>query len=998
MIVGPIQFDQPLWLLLAPASWALAWWMGRRSLSGLSGVRRRVVWGLRFAVLGLLAAAIAEPEMRRVGRDLSVIVVVDTSRSMPPGVNDALKRYLERAAEGANPGDRMAVVTAAEKAFAQSLPSDRVRASDRAAALKPEDWNTGGREGTDLAAGVRMALAVKPEDTAARVVLFSDGNETAGSLVSAARAARAAGAPIDVLPMPFEIEREVVFESIAAPATARVGQTVNVRFVLTSTKAAKGRVSLLANGRVVPLGEGGSSLPVSLEAGRNVITAQVTLSEPRPQSFEAVFEPSEAGSDTIAQNNRAMAATFVSSEARVLVLASGAEAAGPIARALAEAKIDAEVRASSGGWQASEELRGYDAVVLVDTPAYDFSQRQMEELASYVHDSGGGLVMVGGPNSFGAGGWINTPVADALPVRLDPPQKRQIPRGALALVMHSCEMPDGNYWGMKTAEAAANALSRLDLLGIIEYGWQAGGTGASWAYPLSEVGDGKGVRRALQGLQFGDMPDFTPLMEEALDALVKAKASAKHVVIVSDGDPQAPPAALVQKFIDNKVSVSAVLVFPHTFYGPEFQRLQNIATRTGGRMYSVTKAGDTGALPQIFIKEAQTARRALIWEGDPITPVVVNAAAESMRGVSGGLPPITGYVVTGDREGLALTTVRSPEGDPIAAQMQHGLGRSVAFTSDAAPRWSTAWMGWAQYRAFWEQQVRWAMRPTGSANVSVTTLSEGAKTRVIVTALDAGGESLNFARFRGRVTRPDLSAGDVELRQTGPGRYEGEFDSGAAGTYLASLRYDVAREGRVESGVAQASVSRPFSDEYRALKDNAALLRQAAEASGGRVLDGTTPENTPLFSREGLTPPVALRPIWLPTALLAMALFVADVASRRLAVDLAAMRRRLARRAEARPVSEEQVGALRAARERAQGAIAAKASEEKRAAKFEATQEERAAAGGPVVDGPRAPVMFEKPKAAEDGDAGGAGISRLRRAKQRARDEMDDQGNQGQGG
>jgi len=153
-----------------------------------------------------------------------------------------------------------------------------------------------------------------------------------------------------------------------------------------------------------------------------------------------------------------------------------------------------EVRPSTNVHSSIIELQRYDAVILYDVPSYLFSQKQMEELASYVHDGGGGLVMVGGPNSFGAGGWIGTPIADVMPVLLDPPDKRQLPRGALALIMHSIEMPKGVYWGRQVAMAAANNLSRLDFIGVVEWSFTHG---TWWPYPMSLKGDGSGVGSAI---------------------------------------------------------------------------------------------------------------------------------------------------------------------------------------------------------------------------------------------------------------------------------------------------------------------------------------------------------------------------------------------------------------------------------------------------------------------------------------------------------------------
>ena len=104
-------------------------------------------------------------------------------------------------------------------------------------------------------------------------------------------------------------------------------------------------------------------------------------------------------------------------------------------------------------------------------------------ICRYVTDLGGGLVTIGGPESYGAGGWIGSPVARILPVDMDPPQKKQMPKGALVLIMHACEMPRGNYGGKRVAIAAIRSLSRLDYVGVLVYGWGAGG--ASWVYKFS---------------------------------------------------------------------------------------------------------------------------------------------------------------------------------------------------------------------------------------------------------------------------------------------------------------------------------------------------------------------------------------------------------------------------------------------------------------------------------------------------------------------------------
>ncbi|MBL9032993.1 MAG: VWA domain-containing protein [Phycisphaerae bacterium] len=1001
VVVGPVQFDRPVWLWLIPICWALTVWIGRRSLSGMGTSGRRVALVIRLVVILLLAGAMAEPQWRRESRAVAVTVVLDASRSIQPKDQRLAERYVE-AARKANEDkdDELGVVTVGADAYVQSLPN---RLNQRV-----ERQFVGSDQGTNLAGGVRLAMAVRKPTAANRLVMITDGNETAGSLLSAAEAAKAAGIPIDVLPVRYSLSGEVIVDQLVAPTTARMGENVSLKVVIEATRAAKGRLSVLVNDEPVDLDPTSPSLSagVELSKGSNVIPVPITVSRAGPQKFRAVFEP-EGGGDTIAENNEALAVTFVSSQGRVLIVTEQSEAVEALVRALTEAKIATEVIAADQAPKSLTELNGYDAIVLANEPAFNFTQQQMEDLKQYVHETGGGLVMVGGPESFGAGGWIGSPLEDALPVKLDPPQKRQIPRGALVLVMHSIEMPDGVSYGKKTAQAAVDALSRLDLAGIIEF---TGGSQSTWVHPLAEVGDGSAIRRSIGKLVFGDMPDYAPHLTAALAGLEQVEAGAKHVIMITDGDAGMPSQGLLQRYKKAKVTISTVGVYPHN--ASDLTKLQNIAQATGGRAYQVTTQAGLGNIVQIFIKEAQTVKRSLIWEGEPFVPAFTGGISETMRGLS-AFPPLQGYVVTGEREGLAMVTLRGKESDPISAQWQYGLGRVMAFTSDASTKWQPAWVAWEGYRAFWEQHLRWIMRPSGSANLRVTTEKVGDETRVMVDALDPSGERLNFARFRGRVAMPGGGGQDVELQQVGPGRYEGRFSSKDAGAYVLSMRYAApGAGGTVMEGSVQAAVSKPFADEFRALTDNTPLLTQVASMTGGKVLSGN-PEADGLWRREGLTMPVATRPIWILLALLALGLFLVDVGVRRVRIDVPLIAASVAKLFRAsRERGAQQMDTLRRAREAAKAQMARRADagtmreaqEDARAAldeasraaatasagvKFEAPKD-RAAKAGPVqVAGGAAPKPTAEPKAKPAAAPEQAeSLSRLMKAKKRAQDEM----------
>lgn len=1010
---GPLQFDQPMWLVLVPVCAALVVWIGRQSLSGMGTTARRVALGVRLVVILLIAMALARPSWRRDAENVNVTVVIDASESVPKDLRRNAELWIEEASKRYRAGDLISRITAARDVLVQNLPS-----SPRDT---PDDIRLGATDGTNLAEAGRLGMATKPADMANRLLFVSDFNETIGDVRSFAETAAAAKVPIDVVILPYRYENEVIVERVVVPSTARMGQNVNLRVLITSLKPTTGRLTLLINGEPVDLDSESPELSrqVALDEGLNALWVPISLPRAGPQTFRAVFEPDDARADSIKENNESLAVTFVQSEGRVLIISPDVSEAAPIDRALTESRIACEVVAPAQAPQSLIELQAYDGVIMVNTPSDLVPMRLQEELKSYVHDLGGGFMMVGGPDSFGAGGWLGSPLADALPIKLDPPQKRQMPRGALVLVMHSCEMPQGNYWAKQTGLAAINNLSRLDLVGIVEYNFR---TDATWVHPISEVGNRAAATRAMNSLTYGDAPSFDTMLQLAYTGLVAADAGAKHMIVLSDGDPSFTNTGLLAQCRAAKISISTVMVYPHerSATGPSGQTMRRIAEGTGGKYHAVVDQGQFAELPSIFIKEAQIVKRSLIWEGAPFAPTVVNAIAEPMRGLGGSVPPIQGYVVAADREGLSVVTVRGKENDPILAHWQHGLGKVVAFTSDAGQRWARSWPTWGRYKAFWEGHVRWMMRPGGNADMRVITEDLGDKTRVVVEALDANGERMNFVRFFPRVVGPGGSAESIELRQVGPGRYEGVFDSARSGAYVANFKYVAPPEtpgGQPREGNLQIAVTRPFADEYRTLRDNAPLGRLIAERTGGRVMDlSQNPAQVELWLRDRLTMPVALRPIWLLVALLAIGLFLVDVAVRRVRIDpqliAAAVRRGLG---QGKSRGSEQTGTLLEVRKRAQAGMAAKATtseqrealrmaarndQQTAAAKFEASAEELAASKQNLAvptfeDGGRV-APAQRARASDAAEAGEGGLARLRKAKERAREDMKD--DEGQGG
>ena len=82
-----------------------------------------------------------------------------------------------------------------------------------------------------------------------------------------------------------------------------------------------------------------------------------------------------------------------------------------------------------------EEFEAFDLVVFSEAPAADFSDGQMKTLETWVKNFGGAFLMLGGEESFGAGGYFRTSVAGLLPVRIEREEREETPVVALLVIL-----------------------------------------------------------------------------------------------------------------------------------------------------------------------------------------------------------------------------------------------------------------------------------------------------------------------------------------------------------------------------------------------------------------------------------------------------------------------------------------------------------------------------------------------------------------------------------
>lgn len=844
-----MQFTHPIYLLLALPALAWIFWLAWKTDVQIAPWRRWAALVLRTSVCLALVFAIAGLQWLLPVEGMNVFFVLDRSDSVPSAQQDAAKSLVNKMADQKKKDDKAGVIIFGTDASIDRMPNEAISLEKVEAVVDSQR--------SDLASAVRLATAAFAETGQKRIVLMSDGNENIGDVMGAVAQAKSQGVSVDVVALGASRGSDVFVQKVQVPTKLKKGQPFEAKIFIQADEAQEATVRLYRND--VPLGE----QKVKLEAGKNLFSFPQTLPD---QGFYNYDVRVDAPGDLLPQNNRAMSFASVKGDPRVLMISGELGLDDTLAAALRASKLDVKVTGVTGLPTSLAEMDSYDAIFLCNVSAGDLGRDTMSLIESAVRDFGVGLVCIGGENAFAAGGYRNTPLETTLPVSMELDSKKVLPPGAVVLVMHGMEFANGNQVARDCAQGVLNALGPDDELGVIL--WD--GT-EQWVHNLKKVGNKKEAGRAIAGMNQGDLGSFQGVLEESHKALKASKASLKHIIVFSDGDPAKPSPELMQQIVDDRITVSTVLIAGHV--GPE--TMIEIAERGRGRFHNVTSPS---MLPQIFIKETAVILKSAIYE-EPFKPQV-KASSELTRGIAAAdYPQLLGYVASSVKP-RAETPLFTEKGDPLLAHWQYGLGRAVAFTSDARAKWAKNWLGWERYKQFWSQIAQWSLRRLENADFSSEVVIDKGEGVINVEALDEKGNYRNFLNLQATVVSPKGERTVVRVEQTGPGHYEAKFPTKEVGGYLVNLMQ--MENGQAVAGqVVGASVN--FSPEFAAADPNFNLLKRIAEAGGGRVLDPMKVTENP-FTHDRIK---TRRPLdwWEWLVRLAIILFVLDVGVRRIDLE-----------------------------------------------------------------------------------------------------------------
>lgn len=833
------EFIRPLAWILLPLSVGLVFFIDHKTARKRRSLKSRIAKAVRMALLFLLVLALSGPVVLLPDHRATTWALVDLSASV-----SAERKRMERALQTGLESAPKDLYTGAI-AFGQTAMVDAPLAQGRVSmALR----TTPGSAATDIGRALSMAMALLPEDSAGRIALLTDGKDNGQGVASQVSALAARGVPVDVLAIDSGFAMDAQVTSITTPTQVYQNEKFDLVVRIDSLFETSGALVLYANREPI------ATRDVTLRKGENTFIFQDTASESGVVTYEAALS---AEGDANPRNNRIGAYMDVRGVAKVLILGDGAE----LSKMLQAAGVQTETLNPSQIARSAEALRQYHAIALVNVNEDDLHQDAISALDDYARKLGRGIAVFGGDDTYAIGGWRGSALEEMTPISMDVDNRLQMPSLSLVLVIDkSGSMSEGRYgitrldMAKEAAMRSVEVLTNRDNVGVIAFD-----DTAKWVVPLQQAEDAAAVKELIGTIRPGGGTAFYSALSQALLSLESAETQLKHVIFLTDGEAaDSGHEMLAAAMAESGITLTTVAVGG----GANTRLLSYLASLGNGRAYATTEFDD---IPKVFTKETYLATQAYL-QNRRFYPVVT--AGGTLTDYD-GFPALDGYQSTTAKplSTVALTTDR---GEPLLAWWQYGAGRVIAWASDSEGVWSSDFLRWDQAAEFFAGIVSFVFpAEEGEGTLDVSRDGDVLRLRYAIE------EAQNDLTTEARILAPDGEQITASLYEVAPGVYEGSAPATVEGAY--AVRVEQKQNGKlvrtIESG---ATVG--YSKEYDLrVPDGLPLLMEIAKATGGRVIE----DPSELFLERG-PQARARRDLSMPLLWAALALFVLDVAQRRL--------------------------------------------------------------------------------------------------------------------
>ncbi|HSY17446.1 MAG TPA: VWA domain-containing protein [Candidatus Acidoferrales bacterium] len=673
---------QPVWLLLlipVAAAW-FAWPLPARGLKILRAV-----------VLVLIVLALAQLAIKLPDRAGTVIVVADRSESMPANSDASEKEIIGLLHKSMGPRDQLGVIAFGRVPAVEQLPQ------------RGEFGGFAAQVGTDhssLNDAVESALSLIPADGGGRILVLSDGKWTGKDPAAAAARAAGRGVAVDFRLLARPQIGDVAIQSFLTPESVLPGQAFVLSAWVVAPTDQEIQYQLRRGDEII------SSGSKQVSAGRTRLMFRDRASKAGVNEYVLTIQG--AKDDPIPENNSARALVGVEGARPLLVVSSAGEASG-LVKLLRKGSVEVVGKTPTQCQWSLEELSQFSAVLVENVPAGQIGMSGMETLASWVEETGSGLLMTGGQKSYGPGGYFKSPLERVLPISME--MRREHRKLSVAVVVAldrsgSMAMPAGGG-RIKMDLADLGTVSVLDLLSPMdEIGVYAVDTTPHEIVPLDTVEHNISYRSKILaiGSEGGGIYIYEALVASA-KMIQSAKAQTRHIILfadASDSEQSMHYEDIVDKLREADVTVSVVGL--GTDHDCDANLLKDIAKRGGGQCYF---SDNPDEIPRIFAQDTFTIARSTFI--DQPTPFAFTAGFSLLGSQPVSPPPaLGGYNLCYIRPEANLAAVTGDEYKaPVVASWNAGSGRVLCYLGEADGKYSGDFAHWDQAGEFYATLARW---------------------------------------------------------------------------------------------------------------------------------------------------------------------------------------------------------------------------------------------------------------------------------------------------
>lgn len=671
----------PIWLLTAIPLFVLLWQAKMPS---------RLMQRLRVLATGALILALCGPALIFPSRSGTVVVVADRSASMPIDADKLHEEIIDLVQNEMDARDSLAIVSFGETPVVDKM--NHRGAFEGFAGMSNPD-------GSNLSESLRSALSLIPRRSPGRILVLTDGRWTGEDPSAAAASAVSRGIAIDYRLMERAGAMDLAIAEVRTPAT--VGE--NEAFVMTawvqSPVSQEVSYELKRGGQTIAQGRR------NVQAGLSPLAFRDKAGEAGTLKYSLSVHAE--GEDPVIENNTARMLVGVEGEKPLLCLSATGdsgladllERSGMKVTALTPAQADFTL----------EGLSGYEGIIIEDVEAGRIGTPGMENIAQWVTKAGAGLMMTGGKNSYGPGGYFKSPLEPIMPVSMELRREHRKLSLAIAVALDRSGSMGAPVGFGKTKMDLANlaTVEVLDMLSAMDqFGVLAVDSSAHLIVEMSDVSKSAAYRnKILQIESMGGGIFVYEALSHAAKMVADAEPQTKHIILFADAADSEEPGAyreLLTECVNAGITVSVIGLGKPT--DQDALLLEEIASLGQGRCFFTETPEE---LPRLFAQDTFVVARSSFLE-DATTvksmPSMLTVAGRAFEFAE----TVGGYNLCYLRDGAALCAVSEDEYEaPIMAAWQSGIGRAVCYTPQADGPFTGDFVRWPDAGAFLASMAEW---------------------------------------------------------------------------------------------------------------------------------------------------------------------------------------------------------------------------------------------------------------------------------------------------